>query len=233
MGFFGAMLSGIGSVLSSACSFVGGAISSVGSTVCSMASGIITSLGAKIKDSGGILNCLGSVGNFLGDILTNIFDFDMEKNPMNLGMKSKKSEKSLDDFDGDMKEYLKHLKDEVELDEEEIKNISDDKKIGYAAIGTALETKALSENIGDFEINSKSIYTIFKLLNLNNISENAFVSLLKGMKEIGINSFDDITDYLEGKSNENNLKIYDELSKILEEDADEKIFELKKEFRSE
>ena len=53
------------------------------------------------------------------------------------------------------------------------------------------------------------------------------------MKEIGINSFDDITDYLEGKSNENNLKIYDELSKILEEDADEKIFELKKELRSE
>lgn len=229
MGLFGF----IGSCVSSACSFVGSAISSVGSSICSMASGIITSLGAKIKDSGGILNCLGSVGKFLGNILTNIFDFDIDEDPTQLGAKSMKSDKNLDDFDGDTKKYLKHLKEEVELDEEEIEKMSDDKKIGYAALGTALETKALSENIGDFEINPKSIYTIFKLLNLNNISENTFVSLLKGMKEIGINSFDDITDYLEGKSNENNLKIYDELSKILEEDADEKIFELKKELRSE
>lgn len=229
MGFFAA----IGSVVSSACSVVGGAISSIGSSIGRVASGIINTLGATIKNSGGILGCLGRVGNFFGGILSNIFDFDMDKDPIDLGAKSMKSDKNLDDFSGDMKKYLKYLKEEVELDEEEIKKMDDSKKIGCAAIGTALETKALSEKIGDFEINPKSIYTIYKLLNLNNISENTFVNLLKGMKEIGINSFDDITDYLEGKSSENNLKIYDELSKILEEDADEKIFELKKELRSE
>lgn len=229
----GAAISGLGSIISSACSFVGSAVSSLGSSICGMARATLNFLKTQIPNIEGIINCFKSVGDFFGNILNNIFDFDMEKDPMELGMKAMKSEKSLDDFDSDMKKYLKYLKDDIELDEKEIENMSDEKKLGCTSIGTALETKALSEQIGNFEISPKSIYAIYKMINTSNISENTFVELLKGINKIGISSFDDVTDYLEGKNNENNLKTYNELLKILGEDADEKIFELKRGLRNE
>ena len=133
MGFFSA----IGSFISSAVSFVGSCVSSIGKAVASMATSFLKGLGPMIEVVSGIIKM---VAEYFGVLKP---EDDIEE----LGAKAMKSDKKVEDFDS-VSEYIDHLRNDIELEKNEMKKMGIDQKLACKAVGSAITSKALSEKVG-------------------------------------------------------------------------------------
>ncbi len=96
--------------------------------------------------------------------------------------------------DESTEQYIEYLRNEVKLDEEKWQTMTPEDMLKANALGTAIITTAISEKSG-VDISADFITTIPKLeLSANQISE-----YIKTFKENGIDSLDDLTDYLRGE----------------------------------
>lgn len=111
-----------------------------------------------------------------------------------LGQKAMQEETRPKMEDESTEQYIEYLRNEVKLDEEKWKNMTPEDELKANVLGTSIVTTAISEKTG-VEISPYFIATIPKLeLSANQISE-----YIKTFKENGIDSLDDLTDYLRGE----------------------------------
>lgn len=219
MGFFGGLISAVGG-------FIGGITSKVGMGVVKMAQSVIGVFN-KIKIPGtDLVGLLGKIANTIGSVL-DVLNIKSEEDPEVLGAKAEQCEKGADEFNS-TKEYIKHLTEEMELDREKFDKLTPEEKTGCKAVGVALETKAIEEEIGDISISPECLGMVTKLqMNGVNINGKDLVKIINALKEEGITNLNDVVDYLEGNGDSNRLATGEALVTALGEDGEEKVNTLK------
>lgn len=133
MGLWGAICGAV----SSAVSFVGSCVNSLGRAVVGMASTLIKEL-APIIDT--VITIIKLVAEHFGVLKP---EDDIE----DLGARAMKSDKKVEDFDS-VNEYIDHLRNDIELEKDELKKMSEGQKLACKAVGATITSKALSEKIG-------------------------------------------------------------------------------------
>ena len=69
---------------------------------------------------------------------------DEEETPEELGMKAEIAEKKPEDFES-VDQYIEYLREEVSIDKKELEELSDEDRVKYLAIGTAITIKGIEE----------------------------------------------------------------------------------------
>ena len=137
---------------------------------------------------------LRTVGPVLKEV-AKLFDIDMKndnveeigKKTMQEGTRSKMEEES-------MEEYLEYLRNEVKLDEERWKNMTETDKLQANAAGVSMVATAISEK-AKVELSPDFILAMNKMeMSAKQISE-----YIKSFSEKNIDSMDSFTDYLRGE----------------------------------
>lgn len=228
MGIFTMVAGAISSVIS----FISGAAPSIGPSIAGFAKNafsILANMQTKGLDIIKIISTSTSIIHNVADIL----GIKTEENTEILGAKAEQSDKSLEDFNNDTEEYIKYLKEEIELDKELIDNMTPEKKMGCNTIGMALETKAIEEKIGGIEIPPEFIATLTQIqFSGINISANELVGIIKVLKDSGITNLNDVTELLEGKGDSDRIKTGEALASALGEGAADKIISLQEAVRN-
>jgi hypothetical protein len=124
----GAISAAIGGALGSAC----GAIGEVLRPVLSMRERIITTA----------LNIIGGIGKIFNLIP---WQANIESDMTELGARVEKCDVKSDEF-ASAKDYINHLRNNIDISREEINTISDDKKKLHQILGASLIAKGISEN---------------------------------------------------------------------------------------
>ena len=129
MGWIGDFFSGVGSLISSVSSSLGGLASIAGNflKVVSPYLGIVT-------------NIIGVIGNLLGVKKE-------DENLEDIGAKAMKSDKKPENFDS-YNDYIKHLRENIKLDKEEMENASKELKLARTAVGATIVSKGIEEKKG-------------------------------------------------------------------------------------
>lgn len=207
----------LGAFIGSVVSFVGSVVSTVGVGICNLAKSVISvmeKIGLQIDQ---VISCVAKIIHAVAECL----GIQTEESPEVLGAKAAQSDKSLEDFDNNVEDYIKYLKEEVELDKEKFNNMNPEERLGCKAIGMALETKAVEEKIGGIKIPPESLGLLAKIqLAGVNIGAEELVNLVLALKEEGIVDMNDVVEYLEGKGDSDRLKTGQILRSILGENAD-------------
>ena len=219
-----------------------GILSLIGSAVCGFISSTISSIGPMISNfAKNAFNIIAKIPipdlkvsdiiSIAAKIVHSVVDFlgiKSEENPEILGAKAEQSEKHLDDFDDDVVEYIKYLKEEVELDKEKFDNMTPEEKLGCKAVGMALETKAIEEKIGGVEISPECLATLIKIQAAGiKIDAGELVGIIRFLKTQGITNLNDVVELFEGKGESDRVKTEEVLANAIGEGANEKILNLK------
>lgn len=190
MGFFSAIGAGI-SAIGTAISTIGSAVLKVGATITSCAADIgklamDTLFPFKILDT--ISTIVSMIAHFLG--LT-----DENENFEEMGAKATQDGvKSPEKFDS-IEQYIKYLKEDVELDEARFNAMSKDEKLGAHLIGVATTVQGVEEKSG-VELSPKFLVEFSKM----KLENNELKDYIKAFKDNGINDMEVMTDYLTGKA---------------------------------
>lgn len=211
----GAILGGVAAVgsalagaLSTAGTFIAGVATKVGPIVSKFASNAL-SLVAKIpKIDFETVRTIIDVASKIMHSLCEFLGVKSEEDPTILGAKAEQAEKTLSDFDDDTEEYIKYLKEEIELDKEKFDKMTAEEKMGRKAIGLALETKAVEEKIGGIKMTPEYVTMLAKIHMGSEIvlSAKDLMNLINSLKEAGITDMSDVSEYLEGKGNSDRIK---------------------------
>lgn len=179
MGFW----SGLGSAISSACSYVSSAVSSIGSALVSSASKLLDIAGTRLSP---IVAIIQIVATLIG-VLTK--EDDVEE----LGAKAMQPEsKKPEDFDSNA-EYIDYLREEVKLDKEKFDKAGDVEKTARTAVGASIVAKGISERKG-FDIPLETWVAMAKL-NLTDKAQEVD-KLLETFKD---GKLEDFAKYVDGK----------------------------------
>jgi len=174
---FGLILGGLaaaGSMIMSCAGTIGGALASSASTL----------LGVVGKHLGPVSNIISSIAEMLGI-------FKKEDTPEDLGRRAVESDKKPEDFDS-TEQYIEHLRNDIEIDKEKMKNETDVDKMAYTAIGASIGIKGISEKKG-FDIPTETLVTFAKLgMETKEKEINDLLDSFKG--DIG-----KVSEYAEGK----------------------------------
>jgi len=176
MGFW----SGLGSLVSSACSFVGSCVSSVGRALVGAATTVIEKLGSVIDT---VVNVVKSVGVALGIIKP-------EDNIEELGARACESDLKPENFDS-VTEYIEHLKNDIELDKEKFESRSKDVRLAHKGIGLAIMKDGIKEKSG-IEITDDFLLHVGK----NNISGSETLGIINSFKLNGETSTEKFDTYM-------------------------------------
>jgi len=177
MGFW----SGLCDIVSSACSFVSNAIGAIGRGIASLATGIL-------KVGGGFLGGIGIIAKAIGIGL----GFLKPKDNLNeLGYKAMMSEKSCEDFDS-TEAYINHLREDVRIDQEKLKNQTKEEKMANKAVGVAITTRGIKEKTG-VDVSPE----FWAEAGRHSFSPDLTFDLIQLSKEE--NNLSDISDYLKNK----------------------------------
>lgn len=178
MGFW----SGLGSMVSSACSMVSSAVSSIGNALVSSASKLLDLPGTRL---GPIVEIIRIVATLIG-VLTK--DDDVEE----IGAKAMQPEsKKPEDFDSNA-EYIDYLREEVKLDKEKFNKAGDIEKAARTAVGASIVANGISEQKG-FDIPLETWVAMAKL-NLTDKAEEVD-KLLETFKD---GKLEDFSKYVDG-----------------------------------
>ena len=205
MGLFSAIghaLSGIGSAIcsgiSKVCSAIGGALSTASEAISNFASTIISKgqeLFPKIPAVDLIIKVVGAVVSAIAEVL-GLKEKEKDE-PEELGMKAEQADKKPEDFKS-TEDYIKYLHDEISVDEEKRKKLTDEERAAYSSIGSKLYLDASAEKLG---VEKGSITPEFLLdsakLNLQGIE---VVEIIKEIKTIGM-QVEKVSEFLHGKTN--------------------------------
>ena len=198
------IISGIASVssacisaVSSACSVIGGAISAAGSM-------LATALKVSAPDFQTICKTITVVAQVMG-----LFPRDAEvKDLHELGMRAEVAGLSPEEFKS-YQNYIDHLRNEIQIDRSKLNNLSDDDKIKYAAVGSAVLAKGVSDN---FTVSvPASCWSEFSKLGLEPVQAKG---MLDQFEKDGVEP--DIEGFFERSlDSATNLKVYESLEKFV------------------
>ena len=136
MGWVSDIVSGVGSFISGAGSLISSAIGSLVG-LASIAGNILNVVSPYL---GIVTNIISVIGNILG----------VKKDDENLediGAKAMKSDKKPENFDS-YNDYIKHLRENIKLDKEEMENASKELKLARTAVGATIVSKGIEEKKG-------------------------------------------------------------------------------------
>lgn len=139
MGWFGSVCSAVGSFVSGAVDVVKSAFSGASGALGKIASTVDTVLKEIAPYINPIVLAIEAVATILGILEP---DDDVEE----LGAKATVAEKKPEDFDS-IAEYIEYLKNDVTLDKEKLKNVSESTKLANKFIGANLTSKAIEEKL--------------------------------------------------------------------------------------
>lgn len=195
----------------SICSAVGSALSSVGSVISSGISSICSSIGGALF-SGGALSTLATtiVAPFLSlslpqlmvaaiavieviGALAELLGIKEQETPEELGLKAELADKKPDDFDS-IQSYIEYLRKDISLDKEKLSTLSDEQKIQYGAIGSAIYVKAFEEKY-EMSMPSEFWHSVTQL----KMETQEIKSYLDNFKLHGISDMKDMVYYIKGE----------------------------------
>lgn len=197
MGFLGAVAGAIGSavgtVLSGAsaiCSALGGVVGALGSTFCTSLAAGITALGVGIGD---VLTVIMVVAKVISWIAEKLGLTTEEEQPEDLGMKAEQADKKPEDFDS-IEEYIKYLREEVEIDKEKMEKLSQEERAKYAAVGSAILVQGIEEKY-KIQLPAEFWCTVVD----RKMDEEHIKCLIDTFKEKGVTDMKDMDDYLNNR----------------------------------
>ncbi len=221
---------GIGAAISAVGKFIGGAIAKVAPAIAGFASKAMGILG-NLKIPEGLFKTVSTVSNIV-HTLAGIFGIRSEEDPEILGAKVEQSGKKPEDYES-TEAYIQELRENVKLDREKFDKLTPEERMGCKMVGTAIETKAISEKLGGMNISEECLGTVAKLeFGGAKIDPKELVAILQSLKEQGITDLDDVVHYLEGTGSKNMLETGQALASALGEEADKKISAMKDAVRS-
>lgn len=193
----------------------GGIVSAIGGAIGAIAGGIGSVLG-------GIGIAIAKIAPMLGGIMSKIIapilqalGTQVPENPQMLGLQMEKSDKKLEDFE-DVDSYLKHLRENVPIDEKELKNLTPERQAELATKGVALGLKAIEEKTG-IAMPGECVEVLGKISEGMDIAANGIqmAAVLKNLAEEGVKSFGNVCEYLKGSNSVDPIKIGAALEKSL------------------
>lgn len=197
MGFLGAVAGAIGSavgtVLSGAsaiCSALGGVVGALGSTFCTSLAAGITALGVGIGD---VLTVIMVVAKVISWIAEKLGLTTEEEQPEDLGMKAEQADKKPEDFDS-IEEYIKYLREEVEIDKEKMEKLSQEERAKYAAVGSAILVQGIEEKY-KMQLPAEFWCTVVD----RKMDGEQIKCLIETFKENGMTDMKDLDDYLNNR----------------------------------
>ncbi|ETJ17702.1 hypothetical protein Q604_UNBC18735G0004 [human gut metagenome] len=190
------ILNSIGSAISGAISVVGSLVSSlsssIGGAIAKLAPSIIKPfLGLEI---GNILIVIQVIATVIGRIADMLGVKEKEDSTEEIGMKAEEAEKKdikPENFDS-YQEYINYIRQEIEIDKKKLNNLSDEEKVKYGTVGTAILVKGIEEK-EKFEIPAEFVVEIGK----QDMSMEETRQYIKEFKEQNL-ELKDFTNYLKG-----------------------------------
>lgn len=206
MGFFGAIGSAISSVCSAVSSgmgslFSGGGMSIGMSVIADTFSKIMPTIGLDIKP---FIECVGK-------IITAVAEFfgltAKEENLEEFGEKALQADKKPDDFES-TEEYIKYIREEIELDREKFDKKSPEEKQANAILASSIILEGIKEKSG-MDIEPTTLVDIVKM----GIKPEDASKILVDLKNVDVSNAKDMTDVLKGDYTGKDIdKILDVLS---------------------
>ena len=190
------ILNSIGSAISGAISVVGSLVSSlsssIGGAIAKLAPSIIKPfLGLEI---GNILIVIQVIATVIGRIADMLGVKEKEDSTEEIGMKAEEAEKKdikPENFDS-YQEYINYIRQEIEIDKKKLNNLSDEEKVKYGTVGTAILVKGIEEK-EKFEIPAEFVVEIGK----QDMSMEETRQYIKEFKEQNL-ELKDFTNYRKG-----------------------------------
>jgi hypothetical protein len=213
------LFSGLGSMISSACSMIGNALGSLGGTLATSASSFLKVVAPWLGTVVQIIQIVAVLLDVLGE------KEDVEE----LGAKAMQADsKKPEEFESN-KEYIEYLSNEVELDKEKFEQAGDVEKTARTAVGASIVVKGIEEKKG-FEIPNEVWVQMAKINLVDKAKE--IDTILDTFKD---DKFDSFIGYTKGNLDEkkefevksNFVEMYKELEpNATEEEIENKIMQM-------
>ncbi len=162
-----------------------------GPVVANLATNLVAKLPTIVETAIKVLKTIAPVVKVVAEILDILKpDDDLEelgKKTMQEGTRPKMEDES-------MEEYFDYLRNEVKLDEERWKNITEEDKLKANAIGVSMATAAISEKT-KVEVSPDFLLAMKKM----EMSADHVAEYIQTFGENGIDSLDSLTGYLRGE----------------------------------
>lgn len=204
MGLFSAISSALSSIghaiytgISNICSAIGGALSTAATAIGNFANIIIEKgpiLFPKIEPLRIIITVVGAIVGAIAEALG--LKQKEKDDPEELGMKAEQADKKPEDFES-TEAYIKYLHDEVKVDEEKKKKLTEEEQAAYSAIGSKLYLDATTEKLG-LEKDSITPEMLLDAAKLK-LSGNEIVEILRETRTAGIEP-NKVSEFLHGKT---------------------------------
>ena len=180
----GAMLSGASAI----CGALGGVVGALGSTFCTSLAAGITALGV-----GDVIAVIMAVAKVVSWIAEKLGLTTEDEQPEDLGMKAEQADKKPEDFDS-IEEYIKYLREEVEIDKEKMEKLSQEERAKYAAVGSAILVQGIEEKY-KMHLPAEFWCTVVD----RKMDEEQIKCLIDTFKEKGVTDMKDLDDYLNNR----------------------------------
>lgn len=180
----GAMLSGASAI----CGALGGVVGALGSTFCTSLAAGITALGV-----GDVIAVIMAVAKVVSWIAEKLGLTTEDEQPEELGVKAEQADKKPEDFDS-IEEYIKYLREEVEIDKEKMEKLSQEERAKYAAVGSAILVQGIEEKY-KMQLPAEFWCTVVD----RKMDEEQIKCLIDTFKEKGVTDMKDLDDYLNNR----------------------------------
>lgn len=190
-------INAIASVGSAICSTISNVCSSIGSAFFGGSSGIATIAKAIVAPAltfglSEIILVIQAVGAIISTVAELLGLKDKEETPEELGLKAEQADKKPEDFES-TQAYIEYLRKEVTIDKDKLENLTEEEKVGYSAIGSALYVKEIEEKYG-MDIPAEFWTTVAQM----KMTGQEVKTYIDNFKLHGVTDMKDMTDYIKG-----------------------------------
>lgn len=187
------LLAGLGSIVSGVCSVIGSAI---GGTIGSL-TGKIGELLTVVLDPYKVIEIACKIIKTIAESLGLI---EKEEMVEEIGAKaSQPNTKRSDEFEN-TEEYIKYLREDVEIDKKRYEGLSKEEKLACKVAGTVIVVKGVEEKTG-MKLPPEFLVDMTKL----NLKHDELNTYIQSFKTHGISDMKVMTDYLSGKCEYNKV----------------------------
>ncbi len=195
-----------------------GAFSTAAATIGSVCSTIGGAIMTGIGTLGTGLLKLGEIAKPIFEVINAICTImgirQPGEDPMELALKAEKSGEKPEDYDS-VEAYIAHLRNDIELDKEEINKLTDSQKIMYSAIGCGLYVKDMEQRY-NMTWSLPFWVSASKAVNSGAMTCGQLKNTMDAMKERGVKNTESFSNYMDGKANmEEQMVIFDSLKDAL------------------
>ncbi len=195
---------GLGTLVSAACSLVSSACSAACSLCSKIGGGVMSGISSLVSKIIGpnlgpnveeMVNFFVKVISFLAEYFS---DKPKEEEPEEIGMKAEQAEKAgkkPDDFDS-INEYIEYLRNEIQLDSDKMKKLSDEERLKYQLVGSGLYIRDVEEKQG-LTLAPDFLESAIKLKE-QGYTEMDIANLMQSMKNNGVTDAKQYVDFLKG-----------------------------------